>query len=81
MSPPEGEPEPAPVQPVTTYQEPELIPIGVLVEHKTQGCIMRTDEYNESSNTYHCTSQNGNMYLGCFKRNELVIIKDEELKE
>ncbi|MDR2004169.1 MAG: hypothetical protein LBQ74_14150 [Prevotella sp.] len=67
MSPPEG--------------EPELIPIGVLVEHKQLGYILLTDEYNESSNAYHCRARDGIAYLGCFERKELRIIKDEDIKE
>jgi hypothetical protein len=61
--------------------EPAIIPAGVLVEDKKTGYIMRTTEYNENSNTCHCTSKDGTMYLGCFNCQQLVIIKDEDIKE
>ncbi|GAB6008810.1 hypothetical protein [Dysgonomonas reticulitermitis] len=54
------------------FPEPGIISLGVLVEDKKTGFKMLTQEYNKSSDTYHCTSQDGTIYLG-----DLVIIKEK----
>jgi hypothetical protein len=57
--------------------EPEIIPIGTLVEEELTGYRLIVKTYNESSNTYECYSSSGRSYMGRFKRDELMIIHAE----